>query len=66
MAGKRTQYEVLVPFPHRRGAWTKKGETLDLLECEAAQLRRVGRIKAVAAATETKAAKAATTKATKD
>jgi hypothetical protein len=65
MAGKRKQYEVLVPFPHHRGAWTRKGQVLDLLECEAAQLRRVGRIKSVAAATETKATKAAKA-ATKD
>lgn len=65
MAGQRKQYEVLVPFPHHRGAWTRKGQVLELLECEAAQLRRVGRIKAVTPAAETTASKT-TTKATKD
>ncbi|MEC8917772.1 MAG: hypothetical protein VX796_09150 [Pseudomonadota bacterium] len=58
---KRATYEVVVPFPHARGAWTKKGQQLALLKCEAAQLLRAGRIKPVASATA-KATKATTAK----
>lgn len=40
---KRKTYVVLVPFP-RRGHWTAKDDELELLDCEAAQLLRAGRI----------------------
>lgn len=43
MAAKRNAYTVLVPFPHR-GHWTAKGQSLELLRVEAAQLLRAKRI----------------------
>lgn len=43
MAKPRQSYDVLVPFPYR-GHWTTKGQKIDLLPCEAAQLNRAGRI----------------------
>jgi hypothetical protein len=43
MAQPRKTYVVLVPFPYR-GHWTAKGQKLDLLPCEAAQLLRAGRL----------------------
>lgn len=42
---KRSTYEVLIPFPYR-GQWTTKGQSLDLLPAEAAQLERAKRIRA--------------------
>lgn len=42
---ERTTYEVLTAFPHR-GRWTVKGQSIDLLPVEAAQLLRVKRIRA--------------------
>lgn len=52
----RRKYRVVVPFPHKGGHWTQKGQELELLRCEAEQLVRAGRLqpvkstKAVAAA----------------
>lgn len=42
---ERSTYEVLTPFPYR-GQWTTKGQSLDLLPVEAAQLVRAQRIRA--------------------
>jgi len=44
---KRRKYRVTVPFPHRGGHWTQKGQELDLLRCEAEQLVRAGRLEPV-------------------
>lgn len=43
MATKR-DYTVVVPFPLAGGHWAEAGETVALLDVEAAQLLRVGRI----------------------
>jgi len=59
---KRENYTVLIPFPKGSGHWAAKGETLDLLEVEAGQLRRAGRIKRTS---ELTAATAVATKSTK-
>lgn len=40
---KRKTYVVLVPFP-RRGHWTARDQELELLDCEASQLVRAGRL----------------------
>ena len=45
MAQQRTTYEVLIAFPYR-GGWTTKGQSIDLLPVEAAQLVRAKRIRA--------------------
>lgn len=45
---KRENYTVLIPFPKGDGHWATKGEKLDLLEVEAGQLRRAGRVKRTA------------------
>lgn len=42
---ERTTYEVLTAFPYR-GRWTVKGQPIDLLPVEAAQLERAKRIRA--------------------
>lgn len=37
-------YTVVVPFPLAGGHWAEAGDTVALLDVEAAQLLRVGRI----------------------
>lgn len=69
MAHPRKNYTVLVPYPIGGGHWTRKNQTLDLLDVEAHALRSAGRIELtsvleqqaadVAVATTTKAKKAA-------
>ena len=60
----RKNYTVLVAFPKGGGHWANKGEKLDLLDVEAQQLRRAGRIKLTAEiAAEAEAVAAPTKKA---
>lgn len=37
-------YTVVVPFPRAGGHWAEEGGTVSLLDVEAAQLLRVGRL----------------------
>lgn len=61
----RKNYTVLVPYPLGAGHWTKKGETLDLLDVQAVALRQAGRIRLTAdLAAEAEALAKKTTKKT--
>lgn len=64
MAALRKNYTVLVAFPKGGGHWANKGEKLDLMDVEAQQLLRAGRIKLTATETEAEASAAAATKKT--
>lgn len=64
MAALRKTYTVLVAFPKGGGHWAKKGEKLDLMDVEAQQLLRAGRIKLTATETEAEAPVVAATKKT--
>ncbi|MBD3877430.1 hypothetical protein IEG05_19680 [Pseudomonas kunmingensis] len=64
MPAHRKNYTVLVAFPKGGGHWANKGEKLDLMDVEAQQLLRAGRIKLTATETEAEAPAAAATKKT--
>ena len=59
MPALRKNYTVLVAFPKGGGHWANKGELMDV---EAQQLLRAGRIKLTATETEAEATAAAATK----
>ena len=50
-------YTVLIPFPTGGGHWAETGETVALLDVEAAQLLRVDRIEPKAASSDAKTPK---------